>query len=118
LGFASAALQLRDRDRWLGWDLATRRAQLDRIVGLSRFLIRPSVRCRNLASQVLGMALRRLAEDFEASCFAGTCFQAANWIRVGQTQGRGRQDAQRRRLEPVKDIYLYPLVTDRSWFRG
>lgn len=127
LAFASAALQLRDRDRWLGWDVATRRAQLDRIVGLSRFLIRPSVRCRNLASHVLGVAMQRLPEDFEASYgyrpwlvetfvdtsrFAGTCFQAANWIRVGATQGRGRQDRNRRRPEPVKDIYLYPLVGD------
>jgi hypothetical protein len=127
LALASAALQLQDRDRWIGWDVETRRAQLDRVVGLSRFLIRPSVRCQNLASRVLGLAMQALPADFEArygyqpwlvetfvdtSRFAGTCFQAANWIRVGSTQGRGRQDAARQRDETVKDIYVRPLVAD------
>ena len=127
LAFASAALQLQARDRWIGWDVDTRRAQLDRVVGLSRLLIRPSVRCQNLASRLLGLALQRLPEDFEArygyqpwlvetfvdtSCFTGTCFQAANWIRVGTTQGRGRQDAARQSGETVKDIYVRPLVAD------
>lgn len=124
LAFASAALQLRDRDRWIGWDVETRRAHLDRLLGLSRFLIRPSVRCRNLASRVLGLAMERLADDFEArygyrpwlvetfvdtSGFVGTCFQAANWIRIGSSCGRGRQDRGRRRAETVKDIYVYEL---------
>ena len=127
LGFASAALQLRDRDRWIGWDVGTRRAQLDRVVGLNRFLIRAFVRCRNLASRVLGLAVAQLPRDFQTrygyrpwlvetfvdtSCFAGTCYQAANWIRVGSTCGRGRQDAGRCHAETVKDIYVYPLVPD------
>ncbi len=127
LGFASAALQLIDRDRWIGWDVETRREQLDRVVGLSRFLIRSSVQCRNLASKVLGLAMRRLPQDFEArygyrpwlvetfvdrSCFDGTCFQAANWTRVGFSQGRGRQDSSRRSEETLKDIYVYALVSD------
>jgi hypothetical protein len=42
----------------------------------------------------------------------GTCFQAANWERVGQTKGRGRNDRGRRSPESVKDVYLYPLVAD------
>lgn len=127
LGVGAAALQLADRDRWIGWDLAQRRAHLDRVVGLSRFLIRPSVRCRNLASRVLGLCLGRLPGDFEArygyrpwlvesfvdvSQVAGTCYRAANWIRVGQTRGRGRQDRFRRAAETVKDIYVYPLEPD------
>ncbi len=127
LGFASAALKLGARDRWIGWDVEARRAHLDRVVGLSRFLIRPSVECRNLASRVLGLAMQRLAGDFhtrygyhpwlvetfvDTSRFAGTCFKAANWIRVGTTQGRGRQDRERKRPETVKDIHLYPLVDD------
>jgi hypothetical protein len=43
--------------------------------------------------------------------FAGTCCQAANWRRVGQTKGRRRQNhpaGQAYRL-PIKDVYLYPL---------
>jgi hypothetical protein len=127
LAFAAAALQLQARDRWIGWEVDERRAYLDRVVGLSRFLIRPGVRCRNLASHVLGQALAQLPVDFEArygyapwlvetfvdtTQMAGTCFRAANWTRVGMTQGRGRQDRDREQAESVKDIYVYPLVAD------
>ena len=127
LGVGAAALQLAPRDRWIGWDVPTRRLHLHRVVGLCRFLIRPSVHCRNLASRVLHLALAALPRDFAArygyrpwlvETFvdvrqgAGTCFRAANWRRVGQTQGRGRQDRDRRRAEPVKDIYVYPLERD------
>jgi hypothetical protein len=125
LAFAAAALQLQARDRWIGWEVEERRAHLDRVVGLSRFLIRPMVHCHNLASHVLGLTLARLPEDFEArygyvpwlvetfvdtSQVAGTCFQATNWTRVGTTRGRGRQDRDREQAESVKDIYVYPLV--------
>lgn len=127
LGFASAALTLSDRDKWIGWDDATRRNHLERIVGMSRFLIRPTVHCRNLASQVLGMVLRRFRQDFETRYalepllvesfvdteeFAGTCYQAANWVKVGRTQGRGRQDRKWLCPTSVKDIYVYPLRPD------
>ena len=64
-GFGAAALQLADRDQWIGWDMATRRKHLHRVVGMSRFLIRQSVRCQNLASCVQGMALRRIGADYE-----------------------------------------------------
>lgn len=127
LGFASAALHLQARDRWIGWDLETRRRYLDRVVGLSRFLIRPSVQCYNLASRVLGLTMARLPEDFErrygyrpwlvetfvdTTQFVGTCYQAANWIRVGCSQGRGRQDREGARAESVKDIYVHVLAAD------
>ena len=127
LGFAAAALHLKARDRWMGWDLETRRAHLDRVVAMSRFLIRPSVCCKNLASRVLGMAMKRLGGDFEArygyqpwvvesfvdtSRSPGSCYQAANWIRVGATQGRGRQDSDMEEAESVKDVYVYVLVRD------
>ena len=64
VGIAASALQLSARDRWIGWDAVTRRAHLHRVVGLSRFLIRPDVSCRNLASHVLGQLLRRVPADF------------------------------------------------------
>ena len=127
MGFGAAALQLHDRDRWIGWDVETRRAQLHRVIGLSRFLIRPCVHCRNLASLLLGKVMREIADDFEqryefrpwlvesfvdASCFSGACYRAANWVRVGRTQGRGRQEKHRRKAETVKDIYFYALESD------
>jgi hypothetical protein len=127
LGFSASALQLKDRDQWIGWEAQTRRQQLHRVINLSRFLIRPCVRCHNLASRVLGMSLRRVADDFELrygyrpwlvesfvepSRYSGTCYQASNWIEVGQTQGRGRQDSAHQHAETVKAIYLYPLESD------
>jgi len=127
LGFASPALQLQDRDRWIGWDPQTRRKQLHNVVGLNRFLVRPHTHCRNLASHVLGMCLRRLADDYytrygvcpllvetfvDTGRFSGTCFKAANWERIGRTAGRGRQDRDHRRTQSVKDIYVYVLAED------
>ena len=127
MGFGAPALHLKDRDRWIGWDYEMRRAQLHRIVGLSRFLIRPDVRCQNLASRLLGLVMRKLPGDFEkrygfrpwlvesfvdTSRFLGTCYKAANWVRVGCSQGRGRQGPQDELPETVKDIYLYSLEKD------
>jgi len=127
LGFAAAALQLADRDQWIGWDAQQRRAHLHAVVGMSRFLIRPSVECRHLASKVLSLALAALSDDFErtygyrpwlvesfvdTSRYSGACYRAANWIPVGQTQGRGRQDRSNQSTLSIKQIYMYPLVRD------
>ncbi len=126
-GFASAALQLAARDVWIGWNAEQRMDHLQRIVCLSRFLLRPTIQCRNLASRVLSMSLDRLVEDYsrryhiepwlvesfvDTSHYAGTCYRAANWILVGQSQGRGRQDRFHRTERPIKDIYVYPLQKD------
>jgi hypothetical protein len=126
-GFAAPALQLADRDNWIGWDAEQRRRHLHGIIGLSRFLIRPSVECRNLASRLLSMSVQRLDEDFqrryhyrpwlvesfvERPRFSGASYRAANWILLGQTQGRGRQDRFSKRGKTIKDIYVYPLEKD------
>ena len=51
-----------------------------------------------------------LAETFvQTDRFTGTSYQAANWIHVGRTQGRGKLDRHHHRALPVKDVYLYPL---------
>ena len=128
-GFAAAALRAAARDRWVGWDDAGRRGHLQRVVCLSRFLIRPSVRCPHLASHVLGRILRRLPGDFEqrygfrpylVESFAdegynGTCLRAANFLCLGRTAGRGRQDREKRRAQTVKTVFVYEL--ERSWRR-
>ncbi|MDO8343343.1 MAG: IS4 family transposase [Cellvibrio sp.] len=123
-GFASAALHLSARDKWIGWDTYQRMAHLDLVVSMSRFLIRPSVKCHNLASKVLGMSMSVLPEDFEGQYgyrpylvesfvdsdhYTGTCYRAGNWIKVGMTAGRGRQDRFNRSALSVKEIYVYPL---------
>ena len=127
LGFAAAARRLADRDRWIGWDEEQRRAYLDRVVGMCRFLIRPSVQCRNLGSKVLSMSMAAMPDDFErqynyrpwlaesfvdTSRYSGACYRAANWIGVGQTKGRGRQDRCRTSALSTKAIYVYPLESD------
>ena len=130
LGFASAALQLADRDKWIGWDADERQAHLDLVVGMSRFLIRPSVHCHNLASKALAMSMAVLPVDFEqrygykpcliesfvdTDQFSGTCYRAANWIDVGKTKGRGRQDRFNESSLSRKSIYVYPVEKE---FRG
>jgi hypothetical protein len=127
LGFSAAALYLKARERWIGWSHAARQCHLPKVVANSRFVIVRGVRVKNLASKVLGMAQKRLAEDWakaygykpllletyvESKRFAATCYRAANWIHVGKTCGRGRQDREHRHNKPIKDIYLYPLVPD------
>ena len=132
-GFGAAALQLQDRDRWIGWDSETRRRHLHRVIGLSRFLIRPDVHCHNLASHLLGTILRTVPGNFEnrygfrpwlvesfvdTTSFSGTCYRAANWVRVGCTQGRGRQDRHWEMAETLKDIFLYPIERDFRFKMG
>ena len=123
VGFSASALRLAARDRWIGWSAQQRDAALGRVVCMSRFLIRPAVHCANLASHVLGRALRRLPRDFEArygyrpwlvETFVdpsqdGTSLRAANFVRVGRTAGRGRQDRAHRRAKALKSVYMYAL---------
>jgi hypothetical protein len=126
-GFGAAALQMADRDQWMGWSPELRRQQMHRVVGMSRFLIRAAVDCQNLASMVQGMVLRRLGADYEArygyrpwlvesfvdsTHFIGTSYRAANWQEIGKTQGRGRQDRDHAHAKTVKSIYVYPLEVD------
>lgn len=124
--FGAAAWQCADRDRYIGWDAATRAARLHLLTNNTRWLVLPWVRVRGLASHVLGLVLRRIGTDWRGKYghglelvetfvqrdrFAGTCYQAANWKRVGQTKGRTRQDAPdgQRYQASIKDIYVFSL---------
>ncbi len=127
LVFGAAAWKCRDRDLWIGWSPEARRRHLPLLANNHRFLILPWARVRHLATWTLGRVLRRLSADWqrkyghslalvetfvEQARFAGTTYRAANWIQVGQTTGRTRQDATRSIQAPVKDVYLYPLRKD------
>ncbi|MHC4092280.1 MAG: DUF4338 domain-containing protein [Planctomycetota bacterium] len=124
--FSSPAWRMAARDGWIGWDDATRRRNLQRVVGNSRFLILPWVRIRNLASSVLSLAARQLPGDWHSryavepllletlvdhSRYRGTCYRAANWIELGLTAGRGRMDREHRRHGACsKTVLVLPLV--------
>lgn len=127
IGFGSAAWKLAPRDRFIGWEPSVREKNLHLIVNNSRFLILPWVHCTNLASKVLAMCARRISDDFlrlygyrpvlletfvERERFRGACYRAANWVCVGQTQGRGKKHRYKTPGVPVKDIWLYPLIRD------
>lgn len=123
--FGSAAWKVADRDRFIGWDAATKTAKLDLLTNNTRFLILPWVKVPHLASHILSQIARRIRTDWiqkyqhpvllletfvDRERFRGTCYQAANWIYVGKTQGRSRNDRYDTLRVPVKDCYLYPLV--------
>ena len=131
--FSSAAWRMRARDQWIGWDDRTRKIALPHVINNSRFLILPWVRIANLASHVLARAARQVIQDWQATyavrpclietlvdrAYSGHCYRAANWIEVGETTGRGRQDRDHQRHgQSVKRILLYPLRKNAAkWLR-
>lgn len=127
LGFGAAAWKVAARDNFIGWTPLLRARRLHLVVNNARFLILPWVRSKNLASTLLALAAKRLPEDWQARYgyrpvlletfvdshrFRGTCYRAANWIHVGQSQGRGKLDRYHRHALPVKNIFLYPLAKE------
>lgn len=124
LSFSAAAWQVQARDGWIGWSAEIRQQNLHRVVCNSRFLILPHLQVPHLASHVLGLTLARVGKDFrrrygyapllvetfiDGERFAGTCYRAANFIEVGRTQGRGRQDRAHRANAGIKRVFVYPL---------
>ena len=127
LGFGASAWKTKPRDEAIGWTPEQRRRNLHLIVNNARFLILPWIRYKNLASRALALVSRRLADDWhdryayrpvlletfvEKPRFAGTCYKAANWQQLGDTQGRGKLDALHRHGKPIKSAWIYPLVPD------
>jgi hypothetical protein len=124
LGFSAAAWKTAPRDSFIGWDAQRRKQNLHLVVNNSRFLVLPWVQCKNLASRILSLAGKRLPSDWQARYhyrpvlletfvekerFEGTCYKAANWIYVGDTQGRGKLDIRHEHKVPVKAVWVYPL---------
>jgi len=125
--FGAAAWKVASRDTWIGWTPDQRARGIQRIANNSRFLILPWVKVPHLASHLLGRITRRIEADWQTKYghgidlletfvdrdrFRGTCYRAANWVPVGSTQGRSRQDRMHSMRVPVKDIYVYPLRSD------
>jgi len=132
--FASSAWALSVRDEWIGWTEQDRVQRLNWVVANTRFLLFPWVRIRNLASKALSLAAGRIRQDWQkrygygpvlletfvdVERYRGTCYQAANWIQLGTTSGRGRMDRFMQYLSTPKIVYVYPLVPDfGSFLRG
>ena len=134
LQFSASAWALSDRDKWIGWSVEDRKQRLHLIVNNSRFLIFPWVHIRNLASKALATAARQIQSDWlKEYCYApvlletfvdlehfkGTCYKAANWTYLGETQGRGRMDRYYERPLSRKAVFMYPLQKDfKECLRG
>lgn len=123
--FGAAAWAMRPRDEYIGWDHTQRADRLQWLTNNTRFLVLPWVRVPNLASHILSLICRRLRDDWseryghpisavetfvDRSRFLGTCYQAANWRKLGQTSGRTRNGKRDEALRAIKDVYLYPLT--------
>lgn len=123
--FGSSAWSCNRRDDYINWGKTSRETCLHLTTNNSRFLILPWVKVPHLASHILGLVTRKLSADWqmryghpiylvetfvEKQRFSGTCYRAANWVYVGDTKGRSRNDRHNTLQVPVKSIYLYPLV--------
>jgi len=124
LMFGAGAWKVKPRDNFIGWSSEARKRNLSLLVNNNRFLILPWVYVPHLASHILGKLCRRVNNDWQKKYnhpiylletfvqkdrFLGTCYKAANWTHVGQTQGRGKLDIKNQYQLPIKDIWLYPL---------
>jgi hypothetical protein len=124
LGFGAAAWKVAPRDRFIDWTPQQRLSNLHLIVNNARFLILPWVTSKNLASRILSGVAKQLPHDWQSRYnytpvlletfvqkdrFKGSCYRAANWKLLGQTQGRGKLDRYNNYSLPIKDIFVYPL---------
>jgi hypothetical protein len=125
--WSSAPRHLKPCDRFIGWSAETRRKNIRLIAYNSRFLILPWVEVPHLASHLLAAMVRRLSADWQRSYghplyfaetfvdaerFAGSCYRAANWIWLGRTTGRGKDDQRHRANRSLKAVFGYPLTRD------
>jgi hypothetical protein len=125
--WSSAVRHLGPRDRYLGWEPQVRRRNVRFLAYNTRFLVLPWVRVPHLASHLLARMTRRLSAEWErvyghpvyfAETFVdttrhrGSCYRAANWVMLGRTTGRGKDDLTHRPNRTLKDVLGLPLMAD------
>lgn len=125
LAWSSAPRHLGPRDRFIGWSGEARRRNIHEVAYNSRYLILPWVEVPHLASHILGQMARVLVRDWQRiyghpiyfletfvdpGRFRGTCYRAANWIELGWTTGRGKDDLAHRPNRPIKKVLGYPMT--------
>ena len=124
VALSSAPRHIGCRDRFIGWSAKERRENLHLMAYNSRFLILPWVRVPHLASHILGQIAKQAPEDWkriynhpihfletfvDTERFRGTCYKAANWIYLGKTTGRGKDDQTHKPNRSIKAVWGYPL---------
>ena len=125
LAWSSAPRHLGARDRFIGWNKQARKQNIHLIAYNTRFLILPWIKVPHLASHILGQMARMLPADWQRmyahpihlvetfvdpTRFQGTCYRAANWILVGNTTGRGKDDQTNRQNRTIKQVLALPLT--------
>ena len=125
LVWGPAALKLKDRERWIGWNPALAAGRLKLIVQNRRYLLlHAKGEEPNLASAALATACRALpaqweehfgyqpllAESFtDPEAFSGTCYKASGWEPVGMSAGHSRHRA---------DYFVPNERPKRLWMRA
>jgi hypothetical protein len=124
MAWSSAPRHLGSRDRFIGWSGEARRRNIRYLAYNTRFLILPWVEVPHLASHILGRMARQISQDWERiyghpiylletfidpERFRGTCYRAANWILLGRTTGRGKDDQTHRPNRSIKEVFALPL---------
>ena len=124
LQFSASVWHLADRDNWIGWQSKDREQRLNLIVNNSRFLILPWVKVNNLASHSLSIVTQQMTDDWEkahayrpvlietfvdTTRYQGTCYQAANWLNIGETSGKDWQKADNNKDGTIKTLWVFPL---------
>jgi len=109
----------------LGWDSASKTQHLRYVVNNARFLILPWIRQANLASQILGVNMRRLSADWQqryghalwfaetfvdSARFYGGCYRASNWRYVGETSGWSKRGVDYTFHGRKKSVFVIALV--------
>jgi len=127
LSWSSCVFRIQCRDEFVGWSHEQRNANIQHTANNSRFLILPWIRVKNLASHILGLSVRNVSKQWEyvygyplyfletfveRARFKGTCYQAANWRKIGQTKGHAKEKGRFYRHGNIKDVYVYPLRSD------
>ncbi len=127
MAWSSSPRHLGPRDRFIGWSPGQRRAHVHLLAYNTRFLVLPWVRVPSLASHLLARTARMISADWQRlyhhpihlletfidpERFRGGCYRAANWIYLGLTTGRGKDDQTKRANRSLKQLWVYPLGRD------
>jgi len=127
LAWSSAPRHIGCRDRFIGWSAKSRKKHIHLMAYNTRFLLLPWVRVSCLASHILGQMARVLSHDWQRiynhpiyyletfvdkERFKGICYKAANWIYLGDTTGRGKDDHTNKPNRSIKAVWGYPLSKD------